>query len=75
MFEIKFGTIEFIPYLCNTEKKNKRNMKQFRIVMTCDEGYVADSLRYLANTCESYLNDEIEIDFETEHCCAEITEA
>jgi len=40
MFEIKFGTIEFIPYLCNTEKKNKKNYEN-------SQGRNSDSLYWL----------------------------
>ena len=47
-------------------------MKQFRITMTCDEGFVADSLRDLAIAYENNENDEMEI--ETYRYCAKIEE-
>lgn len=35
-------------------------MKQIRVTMTCDEGYVADSLRALAACYEDDLDDNKE---------------
>ena len=47
-------------------------MAQFRITMVCDENYIADSLRNLANAVEE--REDVEFEYETEHCYAEIEE-
>ena len=49
-------------------------MKQIKISITCDEGFVADALREIANTYENRPDDEPEAEFETAHYMAEITE-
>lgn len=49
-------------------------MKQIKISITCDEGFVADALREIANAYESRPDDESEAEFETAHYMAEITE-
>ena len=43
--------------------------KQVHIDIYCDEGFVADSLRQMANAIE---NGEVLTQFETFHCCAGI---
>ena len=50
--------------------KNHIMPKQVHINIYCDEGYVADSLRELANAIE---NNEGLTEFETYRCCAEIS--
>ena len=47
-------------------------MKQIRITVTCDEGFVADSLRELATAYEDSLDNDME--YETAHCMAEFSE-
>ncbi len=47
---------------------------QIKINMTCDEGRVADSLRYLANIIEEYDGEGYPEEVETYDFFAEITE-
>ena len=47
-------------------------MTQIKIEITCDEGYVADSLREIAAAYEDNLDNEM--NYESEHCYAEFSE-
>lgn len=47
-------------------------MTQIKIEITCDEGYVADSLREIAAAYEDCLDNEM--NYESEHCYAEFSE-
>ena len=46
--------------------------KQIKIEITCDEGFVADSLREIANTIENSDDEEYNMHLETFHYDCEI---
>lgn len=47
-------------------------MTQIKIKITCDEGYVVDSLREIAAAYEYCLDNNM--NYESEHCMAEFSE-
>ncbi len=47
-------------------------MTQIKIKITCDEGYVVDSLREIAAAYEDSLDNDM--NYKSEHCMAEFSE-
>ena len=47
-------------------------MTQIKIEITCDEGYVVDSLHEIATAYEDCLDNDM--NYESEHCYAEFCE-
>lgn len=48
--------------------------KQIRISIICDEGFVADSLRLLANVIENEDVDTTDYEYKDARCCATFSE-